>query len=81
MGTLGTGDARGDDTTGIAAGGSQQAAHGGQIHVARARRAPPASQVEQEALDVLVRDRGRGLADVREEATGAVGEGVGGIRP
>ena len=51
-------DAGGDVAAG---GGDEQAAHGGQIHVARARCTAFAAEVEQKALDIGRSDNGSGL--------------------
>jgi hypothetical protein len=64
-----------DTGGGVAAGGgAEQAAHGRQIHVARARRAPLADEVEQKALDIGGRDISGRFVRVGEKASGTAGE-------
>ena len=63
----------------VTEGGGEEATDGGQVDVAGARGPRLASEVEQEALHVLGRDRSRRSADVGEKAAGAIRESVDGI--
>jgi len=75
---LGVGNGGGDDPAGVSEGIGEEATDGGQVDVAGARGPRLASEVEQEALHVLGRDRGRRSADLGEETAGAIRESVDG---